>query len=415
VTAKRCDAGTLELGAGLEVLVAASLATVAPGECIDVVSASRAAALELPGWARRAGHTVVEERREEGAYVLMLRRGPHARVLADDAGGAVDPPALPGGGFSTAELRRLAGPAPEQADARTGLAPLASVPERSAASYDWALSHRDCIWTAKLASLADRAARLQWSAARDIPWEAVAAARLRPEVERAVAQVMTYVAQNEYAAYYVPARYLAQVNPAYLEVLMWLASHVHDEARHVEVFTKRALAGGERGYALAATELSLRTLLDEQDFSASALLLNVLGEGTFLDLLAFVAEHAPDAATAAAARLAHRDEQRHVQFGIAHIRHRLGCDPDERSRLVAAVEARAAKLVELDGLSPLVAESLVVMAARSLQPADVGDAGRAVHTLMVRMHRNRIRRLRAAGFDAKTARELSELHTPNLM
>lgn len=45
---------------------------------------------------------------------------------------------------------------------------------------------------------------------------------------------------------YVPARYLRQVNPAYLELVMWLASHVHDEARHVEMFTKRAVAGGYR-------------------------------------------------------------------------------------------------------------------------------------------------------------------------
>ncbi len=196
---------------------------------------------------------------------------------------------------------------------------------------------------------------------------------------------------------------------------MWLASHVHDEARHVEVFTKRALAGGQRAYALAATELSLQTLLDEHDFSAAALLLNVLGEGTFLDLLWFVAKHAPDAATATAARLAHQDERRHVQFGIAHIRHRLAHAPDERQRLIAAVEERAAKLVSLDGLSPLVGESLVLLAARSSQPADIGDAGRAVRDLLGRMNRNRVRRLRAAGFDRATAQRLSELHTPNLM
>jgi len=34
---------------------------------------------------------------------------------------------------------------------------------------------------------------------------------------------------------------------------------------------------------------------------------------------------------------------------------------------------------------------------------------------MSTMHRNRIRRLRAAGFDDETAQGLSELHTPNLM
>ena len=196
---------------------------------------------------------------------------------------------------------------------------------------------------------------------------------------------------------------------------MWLASHVHDEARHVEVFTKRALVGGYRAHALASTELSLHTLLEEHDFTSAALLLNVLGEGTFLDLLSFVASHAPDAATATAARLAHRDERRHVQFGISHIRQRLRDDPDERTALVAAVEARAAKLVDLDGLSPIVGESLVLMSARSLQPGDIAEAGTNVRNLMHRMHRNRIRRLRAAGFDERTAQYLSDLHTPNLM
>ncbi|MES1248507.1 MAG: ferritin-like domain-containing protein [Actinomycetota bacterium] len=402
---RRCEAGTLELGAGLEVLVSASLATLHDGDLLDVVVDSRSGSLELPAWARRAGHEVVDELREGDAYVVTLR----ARPAAPFATG----PALDAAAFPTSELRRLAGPEPAEAARDAGLFPLGALPEPVQPRYDWALSSRDRIWTDKLASLADRAARAQWDATRDVPWEAVAG--LRPDVERGVAQVMTYIAQNEYAAYYVPARYLAQVNPEYVEVLMWLASHVHDEARHVEVFTKRALAGGQRAHALAATELSLQTLLDERDFSAAALLLNVLGEGTFLDLLAFVANVAPDAATATAARLAHRDERRHVQFGIAHIRHRLAHDPDELQRLVAAVEERAAKLVSLDGLSPVVGESLVLLAARSAQPADVGEAGRAVRDLLGRMNRNRVRRLRAAGFDRATAQRLSELHTPNLM
>ena len=405
MTRRRCEAGTLELGAGLEVLVSASLATLQDGDLLDVVVDSRSGSLELPAWARRAGHDVVDERRSGEAYVVTLR----PRITAPPAGG----PALDAPTFPTSELRRLAGAEEREADRNRGLVPLGALPEPSAARYDWALSSRDRVWTDKLASLTDRAARAQWDATRDVPWEAVAG--LRPDAERAVAQVMTYIAQNEYAAYYVPARYLAQVNPEYVEVLMWLASHVHDEARHVEVFTKRALAGGQRAYALAATELSLQTLLDERDFSAAALLLNVLGEGTFLDLLSFVARHAPDAATATAARLAHQDERRHVQFGIAHIRHRLVHDPDEQQRLVASVEGRAAKLVSLDGLSPVVGESLVLMASRSAQPSDIGDAGRAVRDLLGRMNRNRVRRLRAAGFDRATAQRLSELHTPNLM
>ncbi len=226
---------------------------------------------------------------------------------------------------------------------------------------------------------------------------------------------MTYIAQNEYAALYIPARFLPHVNPQYAEVLMWLASHVHDEARHVEVFTKRALAGGARAHALASTELSLHTLMEEGSFSNAALLLNVLGEGTFLDLLRFVERHAPDAATAAAARLAHRDERRHVHFGISHVRARIAADPDAARSLVAAAEARAAKLTSLSGLSPVLTEALTVMSAPSRQPAELSEAAAGVRALMLTMDDNRRRRLRAAGFDRHTARHLSELHTPNLM
>lgn len=212
----------------------------------------------------------------------------------------------------------------------------------------------------------------------------------------------------------MPAGFLPQVNPQLVELVLWLGSHIHDEARHIEVFTKRSLAGGHHGYALASTELSLSTLLDEHDFTASSLLLNVLGEGTFLDLLR-IETHAPDAATATAARLAHRDERRHVHFGISNIKRSVSIEPDGVGPLVAAAETRATKLVSISGLSPVLVEALTIMAARSMQPADLSDAAAAVRALMQTMERNRVRRLQACGFDPVTARHLSDLHTPNLM
>ena len=157
------------------------------------------------------------------------------------------------------------------------------------------------------------------------------------------------------------------------------------------------------------------TLLDEHDFTASSLLLNVLGEGTFLDLLRFIETHAPDAATAAAARLAHRDERRHVHFGISNIKRTVAIDPNAVGPLVAAAEARAAKLISLSGLSPVLVEALTIMAARSIQPADLSDAAAAVRALTQTMERNRLRRLQACGLSPATARHLSDLHTPNLM
>jgi hypothetical protein len=90
-----------------------------------------------------------------------------------------------------------------------------------------------------------------------------------------------------------------------------LASQSADEARHVEVFTRRALlSGGELGTSSAGGRASLQTLLDEPDFTTASFLLSVLGEGTFHDLLRFIAEHSPDQVTADVTRLAARDEAR---------------------------------------------------------------------------------------------------------
>ena len=412
MSARRLQAGELELGGGLEVLLAAALEGMAPGERLEVLTPSRTTALELPGWARRAGHEPSGERAIDGRYAVEVTRGPVGRVLADALPARRAAPPLRAGELHTADLRPLA-EVPPAVDAAAGFVPLGAVPERGAPAFRWKLNERDPLWADDVGELVEQASAAQWDASRDIPWEAVS--ELPEYMERAVSQVMTFIAQNEYAALYVPAGFLPDVNPRYVEVLMWLASHVHDEARHVEVFTKRALIGGQPSYALASTEISLHSLLDERDFSAAALLLNVLGEGTFLDLLRFVERHAPDAATRAACALAHRDERRHVHFGISHIRRRMGADPDEQPALVGAAQRRAAKLTEMSGLSPLLTEGLTIMAAGSLQPADLGRGAAEVRELMSAMESNRVRRLRAAGFDHATARELSDLHTPNLM
>ncbi len=409
----RLDAEQLELGGGLEVLLQATFAGLKPDQLVDLAVASRATALELPGWARLHGHEVVDELDRGGAgYILRIRRGDGERVLGERVADRREPASIrPGGEFHTADMRG-GDSVPETVIREAGFAPIGAVAERGAPRFDWRLNRRDEVWAPEVADLAEQASAEQWDASCDVPW---AAAREVPEhLERAVAQVMTFIAQNEYAALYVPAGFLPQMHPSYAELVMWLSSHVNDEARHVEVFTKRALVGGYEGYAMASTELSLHSLLAERDFTAAALLLNVLGEGTFLDLLRFVERYAPDAATATAARLAHRDERRHVHFGISHVRHVLAGDPEQRAMLIHSAEQRAAKLTEMS-LSPLLTEGLTIMAAGTLSPRALGEGAAAVRDLMRTMERNRLRRLRSAGFDAVEAQIISDLHTPNLM
>lgn len=410
---RRCDAGDLELGGGLELLLNAALDSASPGDEIEVGLASRRVAQELPAWARLAGHEVTEERRIGGDWLVVIRRGSSRRVLAAELPPAGRAAKLRSGAFHTGDLRALNGEPPSEVHASSGFVPLGAIPEAGAPSFDWSLNRADRMWSDEISQLVEGASASQWDASKDIPW---GEARSLPDfLEQAVCQVATFIAQNEYAAYYVPAGFMSEVNPEYVEILMWLASHVHDEARHIEVFTKRAVLNGAHAYALASSQQSLHSLLEERDFTSSALLLNILGEGSFIDLLAFVERHAPDPATRFAARLAHRDELRHVRFGITHVRRALARDPSLVTSLVASAENRAARLVDLTGISPVVVESLTVMSAASMRLKDLSDAAAGVRNLMRDAALHRVTRLQEAGFDADTARHLSDLHTPNLM
>jgi hypothetical protein len=227
---------------------------------------------------------------------------------------------------------------------------------------------------------------------------------------------MTFLAENEYSALYVPAKFVPRINPQFAEVVFFLCTQMADEARHIEAFTKRALAnGGGLRYAAASTQLSLKTLFDQHDFTVATFLLSVLGEGTFLDLLRFIEDHAPDPVTAAVCKRARADEARHVKFGMAHVRYYLGEDSGHYEELRRAVKQRAAVMASVTEVSPRVQDALAVLAAGGLDPARLGGGVRKVRDLIAEMHDHRLKRLVQAGFTPEQAEEMSRLHTPNFM
>src|SRR6185295_20097332 len=107
------------------------------------------------------------------------------------------------------------------------------------------------------------------------------------------------------------------------------------------------------------------------EFAIASFLLSVLGEGTFLSLLWFIEQYAPDPVTAAVTRLAAQDEARHVAFGVAHLRQHLTKDPSYKPRLADSVHRRHEALRETAGLNAEVFDALVLIAAGSWDPEDV--------------------------------------------
>jgi TusA-related sulfurtransferase len=408
------DAGDLPLGGGLLALLRPALARLQPGGALALLSSSSATAEDLPAWCRLERHEYLGPvALPDGRAQHLIRRGPHGIVAdivanfdsAAPAHGPPSPPRMPD------VLARF--PLPAHADPDSGFAPRGATVEPGGPPYPFTLVDRDLIFPPETAELYEQAVAAHWDPGRDIPWQK--AARLPPPLALALAQVMTFLAENELSALYVPSRFVARLHPAYAEVAMLLATQLADEARHIDVFLKRAaLLGVGLGVSSATTALSLRTLLAHDDFLEASFMLSVLGEGTFLDLLRFVEDHAPDEATAEIARRARADEARHVRFGLCHVRHALAADPTLARRLEQAVRRRAA-VVSGGGIPAPVQDAFTILAARGDHPADVARGHDAFRALLETMQQNRQRRLAAAGFSDKQAAHLSALHTPNFM
>ena len=310
-----------------------------------------------------------------------------------------------------------AGRVPEDAPAHWGLAQRGSVIDPQTPPFDFPVSKKVEVWTENIADLVEQAKLGQWNAATDISWR-----DLRPlpaDLERAVCQVCTFMIQNEYLALYLPAKLLTRVDPRFTEVVLFLASQVEDEARHVEVFTKRALAnGGGLQYVSAATEWSLKSLLTQDNFTDASFLLHILGEGTFMELLKYLEEVSPDPVTASIFRMARQDEGRHVGYGVSHIAYHLKHDPDLVGRLHQAAEGRAAFLRQASGASPFVQHALAVLGGGGTSPEQIARGRERVKDLYQEMHATRVKRLLQVGFDRDVADRISALHggaVPNFM
>ena len=382
---------------GAHILIARALDAVPAGARLDVHGHDPLLRVHLAAWCRAQGHALVEGQGQGPAGTIVKGRATDERWVGSERAGAP----------SATGLVDRPGPT-------WGLAARGALVEAGGRGPVFDLDHRDEVWADVAPRLYAQACASQWDPATAVDWDAPL--EHPADVEAAVVQVMTYLVENEQAALVVPARFLGRVHPYFREVVQLLAVQVADEARHIEVFTRRALLHGETlGVSSSGGRASLGTLLDEPDFSLATFLLSVLGEGTFLNLLSFLERNAPDPATRAVSRLALADEARHVSFGQAHLEHRVAIDPDFRAQLRAAVERRHHALRDTSGLNEAVFDALVVLAAGAWTPEAIALGYARVQDLEADMAEGRRRRLVRLGFSIHEADELSALHTRNFM
>jgi TusA-related sulfurtransferase len=393
------DLANLGFEQGAHLLVKQALKSLQPGEELGVTGADPALVVHLEAWCRTNGHRVHQVLDTDVGVRAWVQRG---QADLDRWAGAVRAGAPGVDGI-------VATPPTDW-----GLATRGALIEAGGPQTPFDITHRDLVWAEIAPALYANAAASQWNPDTAVDWAAPVSNV--PEVEQAVVQVMTYLIENEQAALVIPAKLLARIHPHFREVMQLLAVQAADEARHMEVFTRRALLfGAEMGTSSVSGRESLATLLHEAEFSIASFLLSVLGEGSFLNLLEFLDKNAPDPVTRQVTRLARRDEARHVAFGVAHLHHQAALDPEVRTRMRAAVERRYEALVDTAGLNQDVFDSLVILAAGARTPEAIAKGYAAVLKLQAEMDDGRQRRLVHLGFPADEAADLSALHTRNFM
>jgi TusA-related sulfurtransferase len=406
------DGGDLPLGGGLLALVRPAFDLLEPGGVLAVNSLNDALRDDLPRWCRLQHHEYLERQQVEQGYDRHLIRRGNLSVPLGKREAEIRLPVRDGQILAEDVLRAV--PMPDRADPATGFAPRGAQVEPGGPRYPFSLLDRDHVAPPEVAKLYDQAVAAQWNAAKDIPWHKTP--RLPDVMQRALGQVFTFLAENELSALYLPSKFISRIHPAYAETAMFLSTQMADEARHIDVFLKRARAGGGGlGVSSVTTSQSLLSLLELEDFTEAAFLLSVLGEGTFLDLLTFIEEHAPDEVTAEVVRRARSDEARHVHFGLVHVRHALANDASLFGRLEAAARRRAASLAGIGGAPEPLQDGLTILAAGSNDTKAIARGHEAFRILLHTMHENRSKRLQHAGFTAEQAQTLADLHTPNFM
>jgi TusA-related sulfurtransferase len=400
----RVDLGALGLADGGYLLVKRALRQTAPGESVHVTGTAEALEIDLRAWCRAEGHRFDRQSLAgtAEAQAIIVNGGAEAGRWAKAQRAA--------GGGSLAGGDVIA----EHAPRSWGLAARGATIEAGAPEFDFHLVDKIDVWADTASHLYQQAVAAQWDPETVIPWNASFA--LSDDVEDAVVQVMTYLIENETAALIIPSRFIAQMHPHFREVMQILAIQAADEARHIEVFTRRArLKRNQLGLSTVGGQASLKTLIDEPEFAIASFLLSVLGEGTFLSLLWFIERYAPDPVTASVARLAAQDEARHVAFGLAHLSQHLSRDPEFRPRLADAVRRRHDALRHTAGLNDEVFDALLLMAAGSWEHDALRRGSQRLFQLMREMDEGRRKRLARLGFSETEAVELSALHTRNFM
>jgi len=260
---------------------------------------------------------------------------------------------------------------PEYGSSHGSMAPRGAVGPKSTPSlgiYD--LNEKAEVWSDNAAMLYDEAVTRQWNSVTDVPWHALR--KLPEDIEKAVCQMCTNLTEVEFVAGDMPAKWLCHINHDFHEVKLFLASQIMDEARHLDVFRKRALAnGGGLMMASPASEELLAAILEAPNYTTASALMHIFGEGFVLTLFRSGELLAPTEVEKTIFRLCMQDEARHVAYGVKHLQYFLERHPEMEEEIHHILDLGEEAIFRLT-LEPQTLEPLAILAGGGVANIELG-------------------------------------------
>jgi len=226
------------------------------------------------------------------------------------------------------------------------------------------------VWSESARLLYEEGMQRQWSSAVDIPWHEIQ--ELPTDVEMAMCTLCTFLTQVEFIAGDLPGRYMGTVHPDQFEVQLFLGTQVMDEARHEDVFRKRALVNGG---GLVDVGLGASQLLTADDFTEMTARLHLIGEGFVQTIFRMGELIATNEAEKKIYRLSAQDESRHLAFGVTHLKYLMDIAPERAEELHHYLDLQEGALGQSGaGLTtnPATGEALAILAAGGIDKIDEG-------------------------------------------
>ena len=259
-------------------------------------------------------------------------------------------------------------------------------------------------WSDSSMMIYEEALQRQWSSATDIPWEDMP--ELDEDIELAMSQLCTFLTQVEFIAGDVPAKFAPNVSAEHFETGLFLASQIMDEARHLDVFRKRALANGIGLLQAGPGAVGLLTAQGFLDMTAS---LHLVGEGFIQSMFRMGELFAPSEVDKRIFRLSAQDESRHVAFGVMHMKHVLDNEPERREEVHTYLDRMEGRIGSQPNQSGLTgggdtSEALAILLGGGKDEAHLNEGYKKLMAVRRRQFTEYLHRLQVVGLGDRIER-----------